>query len=139
VDPVLEDLGVPYPDNLTLAPKGEDLPGIPKQTFSLTFNYRIPNLIGNFDGYARLDSAYTSGTYNTYEQGPFSHLRVKMEAYTLTNLRLGMVKDGWNMSFYVKNLTNKRADLYIDQADIGPQRALRNRPRTIGLSLRKTF
>ncbi len=139
VDPVLEEIGVPYPNNLTLAPKGEDLPGIPKQTYSLTLNYRIPNLIGAYDGYVRVDSAYTSGTYNTYEQGPFSQLRVKMDAYAITNLRLGLVKDSWNVSLYAKNLTDTRADLFIDQGDLGPQRALRNRPRTIGLNLRKTF
>ncbi len=139
VDPVLEEIGVPYPQNLTLAPKGEDLPGIPKQTYSLTLNYRIPELIGTFAGYARLDTVYTSGTYNTYEQGPFSQLRVRMDAYTIMNLRLGLVKESWNVSVYVKNLTDTRADLFIDQASLGPQRALRNRPRTIGLNLRKTF
>jgi outer membrane receptor protein involved in Fe transport len=140
VDPVLEGLGVPYPDNLTLAPKGEELPGIPERTFSLTMNYNVPNLFGTFDGYGRLDSTYTSGSYNTYAQGQFSFGRARMDAYAITSLRLGVANDrGLDVSLYVKNLADERADLFIDQGSTGPQSVLRNRPRTIGLNVRKHF
>lgn len=139
VDEVLEDLGVPYPDNLTLAPVGEDLPGIPEETFSLTVNYYVPALVSNFDGYARFDGTYTSATYNTYEQGPFSFGRTKMDAYTLANLRLGLSRDDWDLSLYIKNVFDERADLFIDQGSFGPQLVRRNRPRTVGVNIRKSF
>ncbi len=139
VDEVLEDLGVPYPDNLTLAPKGEDLPGIPEETFSLTFNYNMPELVSDFDGYARFDGTYTSATYNTYEEGPFSFGRLKMDAYTIANLRLGLARQDWDLSLYVKNHFDERADLFIDQGAFGPNQARRNRPRTVGVNIRKSF
>ncbi len=139
VDEVLEGLGVPYPDNLTLAPKGEDLPGVPEETLSLTLNYNAPALFANFDGYARLDATYTSATYNTYEQGQFSAGRAKMDSYTFANLRLGLSRDDWDLSLYIKNLTDERADLFVDQSDFGPQQILRNRPRTVGVNIRKSF
>lgn len=140
VDEALDGLGVPYPDNLTLAPEGEKLPGIPEETFSLTFNYRIPELISRFDGYVRLDGTYTSATYNTYEQGQFSFGRTKMDAYTLVNLRAGIAGGGgWDLSVYARNLFDERADLFIDQAAFGPQQIRRNRPRTVGVNIRKSF
>jgi len=139
VDPVLEDLGVPYPENLTLAPDGEDLPGVPDETLSLTLNYRAPQIFSGFDGYARLDGTYTSSTYNTYEQGPFAFGRAEMGSYTLANLRLGLSRDDWDLSLYVKNLTDERADLFVDQSDFGPQQIRRNRPRTVGVNIRKSF
>ncbi|MEM8560951.1 MAG: TonB-dependent receptor [Pseudomonadota bacterium] len=139
VDEGLAEIGVPYPDNLTLAPKGEDLPGIPKETYSLTANYTFPNLFADFDGYARFDGTYTSSSYNTYAQGQYSGGRVKMGSYYLANLRLGVNRNDWNISFYVKNLTDERADLFIDQSEFGPQQTLRNRPRTYGMNIMKTF
>ena len=139
VDSVLEGRGVPYPDNLTLAPRGEDLPGIPDETFSLTFNYYMPKLVSDFDGYARFDATYTSETYNTYEQGQFSFGRTKMDAYTLANLRFGLTRDDWDVSLYIKNLFDERADLFIDQGSFGPQNVRRNRPRTVGVNIRKFF
>jgi len=139
VDTVLEGFGAPYPDNLTLAPEGEDLPGVPDETLSLTMNYHAPELISGFDGYARLDGTYTSSTYNTYEQGQFAFGRAEMGAYTLANLRLGLTRDDWDLSLYIKNLTDERADLFVDQSDFGPQQIRRNRPRTVGVNIRKSF
>ncbi len=139
IDTVLEDDDVPYPDNLTLAPKGEALPGIPQQNYSLSIDYTMPALIGSFDAYTRVDISYTGSSYNTYRRGPFSHLREKMDDYILTNLRLGIENNKWDVALYVENLDNVRADLYIDQFAVGNQNAYRNRPRTIGINVRAEF
>ncbi|NIB38069.1 TonB-dependent receptor [Pseudomaricurvus alkylphenolicus] len=140
VDPVLRDLaGIPYPDHLTLAPKGERLPGIPKHNYSVAVNYVVPSVVAAFDGYLNLDVSYTGESYNTYEQGQFSFLRRKMDSYVLTNLRLGFQDDSWDIALYANNLTNEKADIFLDQAASGRQVNYRNRPRTIGLNISKSF
>ena len=62
-----------------------------------------------------------------------------MDSYNIANLRLGLVRDTWDISLYVKNLTDERADLFIDQGGFDPQRVERNRPRTVGVNIRKSF
>ena len=62
-------------------------------------------------------------------------------SYQVVNLRAGVRGDSWEIAGFVNNLTDERAELALDR-----ERGLRarygfltNQPRTIGVTLRKTF
>jgi iron complex outermembrane receptor protein len=65
----------------------------------------------------------------------------KLPAYDLVNLRAGVRRSGWDVAFFVNNLTDERALLSLDQergtrARIG---YLTNQPRTFGIATRFDF
>ena len=65
----------------------------------------------------------------------------ELPAYDILNLRAGLRRQGWDVAFYVNNVTDERALLSFDQergtrARIG---YLTNQPRTFGISTRLDF
>jgi iron complex outermembrane receptor protein len=65
----------------------------------------------------------------------------KLPAYNLLNLRAGLRRNTWDVSFFVNNVTDERALLSLDQergtrARIG---FLTNQPRTFGITTRFDF
>lgn len=61
----------------------------------------------------------------------------ELPAYSLVNLRVGLMRGNWEAALFVNNLTDERAFLALDQergrlARVG---YLTNQPRTIGLTL----
>jgi iron complex outermembrane receptor protein len=65
----------------------------------------------------------------------------ELPAYDILNLRVGLKRNQWDVSAYIKNVTNERALLALDQergtrARIG---YLTNQPRTFGISTRLAF
>jgi iron complex outermembrane recepter protein len=65
----------------------------------------------------------------------------KMPAYDLVNLRAGLRRNNWDVSFFINNVTDERAFLSFDRergtrARIG---YLTNQPRTFGVSTRLDF
>lgn len=74
-------------------------------------------------------------TQNTFEFDP------ELPAYDILNLRVGLLNEKWDVSVFVKNITDEVAFLALDQergtlARVG---YLTNQPRTFGLSSRITF
>jgi iron complex outermembrane receptor protein len=66
---------------------------------------------------------------------------LKLPAYDIVNLRIGVRGEGWEAAAFVNNLGDERARLAIDR-----ERGLRarygfltNPPRTYGATLRKSF
>ncbi len=64
-----------------------------------------------------------------------------MDDYTVGNVRIGMRNEMWDLSFYVNNFTDERAELALDQergtlARVG---YLTNQPRTFGVLARYDF
>ncbi len=64
-----------------------------------------------------------------------------LPSYQVVNLRAGIRGDSWELAGFVNNVTDERAELAIDR-----ERGLRarygfltNQPRTVGVTLRKTF
>jgi iron complex outermembrane receptor protein len=65
----------------------------------------------------------------------------ELPAYDIVNLRLGFLKDKWDVALFCNNLTDERAFLALDRergtrARIG---YLTNQPRTFGLTARVKF
>jgi iron complex outermembrane recepter protein len=65
----------------------------------------------------------------------------ELPAYNLVNLRLGLVRQSWEVALYANNVTDERAFLALDRergtlARVG---YLTNQPRTLGVSVRFTY
>jgi iron complex outermembrane receptor protein len=65
----------------------------------------------------------------------------KLPAYDLLNVRVGLRRSGWDVSFFINNLTDERALLSFDQERGTRARIafLTNQPRSFGLSTRIDF
>jgi len=64
--------------------------------------------------------------------------RYKQDDYALVNLGLGFVKDEWKAEFFVDNVTDTNAEVYIDTQQFTPH-VVTNRPRTFGFRLSYDF
>ena len=77
--------------------------------------------------------------------GPFTQstftFNPELPAYSIVNLRVGVLKNKWDAALFVNNLTNERALLALDQERGTRARVgfLTNQPRTIGISTRVNY
>jgi len=74
-------------------------------------------------------------TQSTFSYDP------KLPAYDIANLRVGVRRDRWDISFFVNNLTDERALLSFDRERGTRARIffLTNQPRTFGVTTRVNF
>lgn len=98
---------------------------------------------------------YTQPSDQVAGAGEFSHrwtlggatgnettsLDLELESYELLNLSAGLISGDWETVVYVNNVTDENADLSFDRERGGLARlAFRtNQPRTVGVTVRKTF
>jgi len=66
---------------------------------------------------------------------------LNLDAYTIINLSAGLVKDDWSAVLYIRNVGDENADLSFNRERGGRARLayFTNKPRTIGLTFRKSF
>ncbi len=74
-------------------------------------------------------------TQNTFRFDP------KLPAYDVINLRVGVLKGGWDTAVFVNNITDENAYLSLDQERGSRARVsyVTNQPRTFGISTRVNF
>jgi len=65
----------------------------------------------------------------------------ELPAYNLVNLRVGVIRQNWELALYANNLTDERAFLALDRERGRRARVgyLTNQPRTIGVTLRFNY
>jgi iron complex outermembrane recepter protein len=136
--------GAQYKLNPTLGRTGDGIPNVPRVQANLGLNYRRPVMNG-WDGMAAADLTYR-GRENSYFSSallsigpPPVHENIPLSPYTLVNLRLGVIKDLWSVTAFARNLTNKRAQISAINSSQDPDALLTVRPRTVGLTLTRTF
>ncbi|HUP64968.1 MAG TPA: TonB-dependent receptor [Thermoanaerobaculia bacterium] len=90
-------------------------------------------------GSFRLDS-FRGDIGGPYTQDVFT-FDPKLPAYDLINLRVGILRGGWDTALFVNNVTDERALLAIDLERGSAARVsfLTNQPRTFGISTRVNF
>ena len=73
-------------------------------------------------------------------QGTFT-FDPELPAYNLVNLRVGVIREGWEVAVFANNLTDERAFLALDRERGKRARVgyLTNQPRTIGATLRFSY
>lgn len=92
--------------------KGLRLPLVPQNKGAAWVEYRQPTeLLGGNELFVRTQWSYTGDTLNILEPRPMSHPnpQFKSDAYTIGDLRVGIVGDDWQFDVFVDNITDERA------------------------------
>jgi outer membrane receptor protein involved in Fe transport len=138
---------------------GNRLASVPEIQLAATATYEFPIALGDAYISATVHHAgdrITQPTDQLHGSGDFASglvfggasgaditsLDLELAAYTIFNARVGVVADnGWETALYINNVTDENANLSFDRERGGRARlAFRtNQPRTIGISLRRSF
>ena len=119
--------------------KGDQLQNVPLWNGTLSAKYSFP-LAAAVKGFARLDGQYVAKSYPDFARtDPATFQRT----YTLLDLRTGLVSGSWEASLFLNNVFDKQASLsrfLSDNYDASSRsRLFTNRPRTVGLSIQRSF
>lgn len=111
---------------------------VPKDTGSVSVVYSRP-LFDGYDLTARLSDYYVGSAYD--QAYAFA---IPLPSYNIANARVGLDRDGWNVTLFVDNLTNKVAELTTNNTQFQfniPQlvRVSTNQPRTFGTEINYRF
>lgn len=109
---------------------------------------RLP-LTPEFQAVGRARHDWILDDYNLFVQGAvqyasssFSSLivqeREKQSGYTTADVSAGIARDIWSASLFVENITDKRAEVFINSQD-NIRRIATNRPRTVGMRVTVNF
>jgi outer membrane receptor protein involved in Fe transport len=121
--------------------KGDRLPYSPAWQSSVTANYNFP-LSGDWDGSIGGGVTYVGGRESSFTSSADAR-RFDLRSYTTVQLHAGVQSMDWNISLYVKNLTDARGFLSAT-----PQNATTGvssyglaiiQPRTVGISATYQF
>ncbi|WP_195891511.1 TonB-dependent receptor [Luminiphilus syltensis] len=117
--------------------KGDELHGIPDWTGTGSVEYVFP-AFDSWDARLRADGNYY-GESTSFNNGTV----VDREAWEAINLRAGLMNETWDLTLFVDNAADERANL-ADNRSIaaempGRPRIVTNRPRTVGLEARYRF
>ncbi len=113
--------------------KGDRIPLVPRYTWSGSARYSFP-VSDNLGGFAQFDIQHMGSSYNAFNRAAADLQR----SYNIGSLRAGIEADQWQLTVFVDNLWDERADLFLDTL-LGDVRANVNRPRTIGVNVRAQF
>ncbi len=117
---------------IEMAPIGSSLPMTPEFQGNLRLRYDWD--LGSYAANWQLATQFADNSYSSI----VSSERQEQASYSLLNASIGIEKDGWSAKLYIDNITDERADLFINNQD-DIVRVTTNRPRTIGLTIGYTF
>jgi len=137
-DAKITDVGTPPVAGVNL---GDKIQGVPNWTVSASGEYIFP-IADEMDGLLRADFNHYGRSFSSNNEASAATQRER-PAWTALNLRAGIIREDWEITLFVDNVTNTRANL-ADSRSIaaetpGRQRIVTNRPRTIGIDVRKRF
>jgi outer membrane receptor protein involved in Fe transport len=100
------------PDNITgLAPVGSDLALAPELQYNINARYQWE--LGNKDAHAQLVVAHTDDQYSSVVTAN----RFKQKSYDTVDGAIGVSADKWGVELFAENLTDERAELFINALD----------------------
>ena len=109
---------------------------MPKFSGSLNADYLWP--IGDgLNGLIHLDASYTGGTASQFR--PTFVYYEKVPSYTVVGARVGVEGDGWGAYAFAQNLTNSVGPVSITSAAGALDQVVSLTPRTVGITVRRTF
>lgn len=113
------------PNGKLSVPSGTPLPNIPEWKGNIFGRYHFN--ISDIPAYAQLTWSYTGSS--TSEIVPSQARR--QESYSIANFRTGINKNNWGLDFFINNLTDEVAQLYVQPRRFYPSNVT-NRPRSYG-------
>jgi outer membrane receptor protein involved in Fe transport len=105
---------------------GSDLALAPEVQFNLSGRYQWT--VGDKDAHAQLVYAYTDDQFSSIVVAN----RFQQESYDTLDGALGISADKWTVELFAENITDERAELFINSLDTD-LRITTNRPRTVGV------
>ncbi|MBW2370819.1 MAG: TonB-dependent receptor [Deltaproteobacteria bacterium] len=116
-------------------PDGATLPFSPELSGAVFADFTFSVREG-WLGYVGADVQFMDEQFTEIQIGPDP--LTPLDSYQTLNLRAGVtVNDGWDVNVFATNVTNERAEL--NRSVIPLKGVIRNRPRTIGLQISKSF
>ena len=115
---------------------GDRIPNVPKWTASSSVQYSFP-ISGGLSGFFRGDVLYRGSTATQFRLTNPAYL--KLDPYTLLNLRGGIQSDTWSVNLFVENVFDKLAEQDKVLTTSGAISVFSVKPRTIGLYVQKNF
>jgi iron complex outermembrane receptor protein len=109
------------------SPVGSQLALAPDLQYALRARYDWP-VNGGYEPFAQVGVQYSDDTPSSL----ILNNQFQQDAYTTLDASFGVHKDNWSATLFVENLTDERAEVFIDNQDY-VVRITTNRPRTIGL------
>ena len=109
-----------------LAGVGSDLALAPELQFNLSGRYQWT--VGDKDAHAQLVYAYTDDQFSSIVVAN----RFQQDSYDTLDGALGISADKWTVELFAENITDERAELFINSLDTD-LRITTNRPRTVGI------
>jgi outer membrane receptor protein involved in Fe transport len=96
--------------------------------------------IRDYESYWQLGAQHTAHSYaSVITVGTFEAPRQNQDAYTNYDASLGAKKDAWSAELFGDNLTDTRAQLYVNNGFTPVHLVTPNRPRTVGLRIGYKF
>lgn len=125
---------VNVPANIVgIAPEGSQLALAPEFQFNIQARYEWEQ--GDYSPYAQVVLAYTDDQFSSI----VLENRFLQDSYTTLDASLGAkVGDSWGVELFGENLTDERAELFINSLDTD-LRVTTNRPRTVGVRVSYDF
>ncbi len=115
-----------------LAPIGSELPLVPE--FQATARARYDWMIGDYDAFGQVGFQYAGESFSSLIEA----VRERQDSYFTTDLSAGFGRDGWRAEVFIENLTDERAELFINEQD-DIRRITTNRPRTVTFRVSADF
>ena len=118
---------------------GQQLENVPRWNGNASAKYSFTPAAG-YSGYVRADVQYVGESYPDFDRtDPATFQR----AYALLDARAAVTHNQWEGDLFIDNVCDRRADLskfISDNYDASNRtRMFTNRPRTIGVSLQRSF
>jgi hypothetical protein len=135
---LVDEGGTTYEFDVT---DGARLPLTPDWSATLGIEFRPRGQLLNAQPFARFDFAYVGDSVNNLEgiESVVAPSGVQdLDSYQTGDLRLGLEGERWSGSFFVDNVWDERANLFLSNR-WALQRQSVNRPRTFGLQFRYEF
>jgi outer membrane receptor protein involved in Fe transport len=124
---------VRVPQNVSnLAGEGSDLALAPELQYNISARYEWETSERNW--YSRLILAHTDDQFSSIVTAN----RFKQQSYDTVDGAIGMTAETWSVELFAENLTDERAELFINSLDTD-LRVTTNRPRTWGVRVSYDF
>lgn len=133
-------------DGILDVQKGNELPIVPELKSSAWATYVWPvNFVGATDAYARLQWSYQSESNNILTNKDYepANPQIENDSYSIGDFSIGLEANTWELSLFVNNITDERAE-YTHLtgtmiAAYGARSRYTNRPREAGIRFTKHF
>ncbi|MFC6632992.1 TonB-dependent receptor [Microbulbifer taiwanensis] len=119
---------------VNVAPEGSELALSPPLQFNLRARYDWT--LAGYDAFWQAGLQYSDEAWSSIVVQPND--RFEQDAYTTVDASFGLREMHWGAELYAENLTDERAELFINTLD-NTKRITTNRPRTFGVKVTYDF